>query len=594
MPSVAQPRLRLPGWGLLLLGLLVGALYLAREVLIPLALAILFSFLLAPAVRRLENWGVKRGLATVFVTLLAMLVIAGVTWFAGNQALSLVGKLPQYRENITAKIEKLRAPPKGDLGKAAEAIKDIEKEMRPGGGRAAPPPPPKGPEPSAVPTNALQIIGKLGLSLIALIGSTIAVVVLTALMLLQRNDLRDRLIRVVGEAHIHLTTQAMEDAGRRVSRYLMMQLLVNACYGVPLATALWLIGLPNALLFGLLATILRFIPYLGAAIAASLPILLAFAISDGWQTIAWTVGVIATLEFVTAYMVEPWLYGESTGLSPIAIVFSAIFWTWLWGPLGLLLATPLTVCLAVIGRHIPQFRFFHVLLGVEPVLPAPVRLYQRLVALEYEEALELAEHAARQDGAVALYDEVMLPALLLAKRDRQRSALDERHERFVFDGLLRIAEDIETGDGARDAAAAEGNRAQASVSIPVCIVPAHDDADAIAGAMLARAISPEHYRAVVLAHEKLAGEIVEEAAASDARAICVSAMPPAAAANAAYVCKRLRLRLPDRKIVVALWHANTNLEAIAERLRHAGADEVVTRLPQAMERLRLIAPVAAG
>src|SRR5579885_410180 len=168
MPSAAQPRLRLPGWLFLLFGLLVGALYLAREVLIPLALAILFSFLLAPAVRRLEHWRVKRALATVLVTLLAVLALSGVTWFAGNQAVSLAGKLPQYRDNITAKLEKLRAPPKGDLGKAAEAIKDIEKEMRPGGGRAAPAPPPKAPEPSAVPTNALQIIGKLGLSFLGL------------------------------------------------------------------------------------------------------------------------------------------------------------------------------------------------------------------------------------------------------------------------------------------------------------------------------------------------------------------------------------------------------------------------------------------
>jgi hypothetical protein len=445
-----------------------------------------------------------------------------------------------------------------------------------------------------VPSNALQVIGKLGLSLLGLAASTIAVVVLTALMLLQRDDLRDRLIRVVGEAHIHLTTQAMEDAGRRVSRYLLMQLLVNACYGVPLATALWLIGLPNALLFGLLATILRFIPYLGAAIAAALPILLAFAISDDWSTIAWTVGVIGTLEFVTAYMVEPWLYGESTGLSPLAIVFSAIFWTWLWGPIGLLLATPLSVCLAVIGRHIPQFRFFHVLLGVEPVLPMPVRFYQRLVAMEYEEALELAEETAVRDGALRLYDEVLLPALLLAKRDRQRSALDERHENFVFESMLRIAEEVK---GAQDAAREgdEGGRPASPVAaVPVCIVAAHDDADAIAAAMLARAVSPDHYRPVVISHEKLAGEVVEEVAASGANAVCISAVPPSAAANAAYICKRLRRRLPGHKIVVALWHANVNLATIRDRLLHAGADEIVTTLPEAMERIRLIAPVAAG
>ena len=583
MASVAQPRLRLPGWMFVVLGALVAGLYLAREVLIPLALAILFSFLLAPAVRRLERWRIGRAPATVVVVLLAVALLAGVAWFAGNQAVSLAGKLPQYRDNITEKLRKLRAPPKGELGKAAQALKDIERESRPDG-RA--PPPPKEPAPSAVPANAYQLVGKLGLSLLGLVASLVAVVVLTALMLLQRDDLRDRLIRLVGEGHVHLTTQAMEDAGSRVSRYLMMQLLVNACYGVPLAGALWLIGLPNALLFGLLATVLRFVPYLGAAMAASLPILLAFAISDGWQTIAWTLGVIATLEFVTAYVVEPRLYGESTGLSPLAIVFAAIFWTWLWGPLGLLLATPLTVCVAVTGRHLPMLRFLHVLLGMEPVLPLPMRVYQRLVAMEYEEALELAEERAAADGIVRLFDELMLPALLLAKRDRLRSALDARHEQFVFESLARLAEEVGAAESAGPASAAQ--------PLEVSIVPAHDDADAIAAEMLARAVSLEHYRPLVLAHEKLAGEIVEQVAASASKAVCISAVPPSAAANAAYLCKRLRLRCPGRKIVVALWHANTNLPAIEARLRAAGADEIVTRLPEAMERIRLIAPLAAG
>src|SRR4051812_2510157 len=248
MASHAQPRLRLPGWLFLVLMAVVFILYAAREVLIPLALAILFSFLLAPGMRRLEHWRLGRGVATVIVTAVFVAILAGIAWFAGNQAVSLVGKLPEYRENIAAKIQKLRAPPKGNLGKAAKAIREIEKEIKPGTE------PQRSPEKSesAVPGTALQLIGKLGVSLLGLVASAIAVLVLTALMLLQRDDLRDRLVRLVGDAHIHLTTQAMEDAGQRVSRYLLMQLLVNVCYGAPLAIALYLIGLPNALLFGLL------------------------------------------------------------------------------------------------------------------------------------------------------------------------------------------------------------------------------------------------------------------------------------------------------------------------------------------------------
>ncbi len=580
MASYADRPVRLPGWSLVLLAVLAGILYLAREVLIPLALAILFSFLLAPAVRRLEHWGLGRGLGASLATALFVAILAGVAWFAGTQAMSLAGKLPVYQENITAKLRALRSPPKGNLGKAARAIKEIEKEVKPAPAAGA-----KEPPPSAVPANALQLIGKAGISLLGLLASTVAVIVLTALMLLQRDDLRDRLIRVVGEAHIHLTTQAMQDAGSRVSRYLLMQLLVNACYGVPLAAALYFIGLPNALLFGLLATVLRFVPYLGAAIAAALPILLAFAISDGWTPIAWTAGTVATLEFLTGYVIEPRLYGESTGLSPLAVVFSAIFWTWLWGPVGLLLAMPITVCLAVVGRHIPQLGVFHVMLGVEPVLPAPVRFYQRLVSMEYEEALELAESHAHAHGLLETLDGIMLSALLLAKRDRQRSARDDRPERFAFESLERIAEEA----GARDEP--PPGRAPRPV---VSLVPAHDEVDFVAARILERAAAPEHYELRLFPHDKLAGEIVEALARDPGEAICISAVPPAAAANASYFCKRLRMRLPRQKLLVALWHANSNLEALKRRLHEAGADEVVTTLPEALERLRLLAPAAGG
>jgi hypothetical protein len=420
----------------------------------------------------------------------------------------------------------------------------------------------------------------------------VAVIVLTALMLVQRDDLRDRVIRLVGAGHIHLTTQAMEDAGGRVSRYLLMQLVVNACYGIPLGAALYFIGVPNALLWGLLAMLLRFIPYLGAPTAALLPITLAFAISNGWELVAWTIAVIVVLDFTIAYVVEPWLYGESTGLSPAAVVFSAMFWTWLWGPIGLLLATPLTVCISVVGRYIPQWSFLSVMLSGEPALPAPVRFYQRLVALEYEEALDLAEQFVKEHGLASLFECVLLPALLMAKRDRLRVSLDERRERFVFDSLLRLAEELndripgdEKADGKRssDDKAAE---APPGSTFAVCIAPAQDDADYIAAVMLARLIDPAGYQSFLMPKEMLAAELVDRVAERTCNPLCISAVPPEAAANAAYLCKRLRSRLPQQKIVVALWHAEGNVERIKQRLVDAGADQVVTRLPEALERLR--------
>jgi predicted PurR-regulated permease PerM len=613
MASTAVRPLRAGVPPLLVLALATASLYLAREVLIPLALAVLFTFLLSPAVRRIETIGLRRGLATVVSIAVFLAGIGVVGWVAGNQVVSLAGKLPEYRENIAKKLKTLHAPAQGDLGKAAKALKELETEASGQSKEAAAqkPPPPK---PAAVPTTPLEMIGKLGVPLLTLIAMAIAIIVLTALMLVQRDDLRDRIIRLVGAGHVHLTTKAMEDAGGRVSRYLLMQVVVNACFGIPLAVALYFIGIPNALLFGLLGFLLRFIPYLGAPAAALLPITLAFAISDGWELVTWTVGVIAVLDFTIAYVIEPWLYGESTGLSPAAIVFSALFWTWLWGPIGLLLATPMTVCISVVGRYIPQWNFMTVILSDEPVLPAPVRFYQRLVALEYEEALDLAEEHVKEHGLLSLFDSVVMSALLLAKRDRMRFSLDERRERFVFDGLLRIVEELnEKGEAKADKKKPDGEQAvdkksgdtktgepeitdkATLASLPaIRIAPAQDDADYIAAVMLARSIAPEHYEALLLPRELLAAELLDQIAAHPDNALVISAVPPSAASNAAYLCKRIRQRFPQQKIVVAIWHANTNIDRVKQRLIDAGADEVVTRLPDALERIRLVSPQRAG
>jgi predicted PurR-regulated permease PerM len=569
---------------------IVAVLYQAREVLIPLALAMLFSFVLAPLARRLEALHVGRPASTLMVIILFVLVLGSVGWAAGNQMLSLVGKLPEYREHIVKKLETLRSPPKdGDLGKAAKAIKELEKDIKPEPKPAAAPE--AEPEPAKIkplPTTPLELIRALGLPLVTLIGMAVAVIVITALILLQRDDLRERLMRLVGEGQIHLTTQAMEDAADRVSRYLLTQLVVNVCYGLPLAAAFHFIGLPNALLWGLLATVLRFIPYVGAPTAAALPILLALAISDGWTMVAWTAGSIAAMELLMAYGVEPFVYGRSTGLSPIAIVLSALFWTWLWGPIGLLLATPLTVCLATAGRHVPQLGFLNVILGVEPVLPGEVRLYQRLVALEYDEAFDLADEHAREHGVAKTFEDILLPALILAKRDRLRGRLDAERETFVFDGLQRIVEDLEDKPE---------NRGQAPISEPappVCIVPAHDHADYIAGLMLARLFAPERFEGLVLPKESLASEIVERVAKTCDRAVIVSAVAPSAASNAAYVAKRLRSRFPEQKIVVALWAARGNLERVAERLKLSGSSEVLTTFSEAIAQARVIANPNTG
>jgi predicted PurR-regulated permease PerM len=515
----------------------VAVLYLAREVLIPLALAVLLSFLLAPAIRRLERWHLGRVLSTFSVVALGFSVIGGVAYVAADQAVSLTAKLPEYRANVHEKIRAIRHPQTGDLGKAAEAIKDLERQADP----SSPKPMPV----VATPKSGFAQLVDLVSPVAKPAATALAVIVFTILILLNRENMRDRLIALFGARRINLTTQAMGEASYRVSRYLAMQLVVNACFGIPFGFALWLIGVPNAALWGLLATLLRFIPYAGVWIAVSMPALLAFAISDGWSMVAWTLGTFLTLELILVNAVEPWLYGRSAGLSPIAIIAAAIFWTWLWGPVGLLLATPLTVCVAVMGRYIPEFGYLNTVLGVEPVLPPEARFYQRLIARDQEEAQELAERHAEEHGTTALYQDVVIPALNLAERDRHAGALDEEQVRFVFETVEQVVQEQEEG-------LAEKQPAQGGT---VGLLAAHDKADHLAATMLAHALRGER-NAVVLPFPALAAETMLKMAQNNCETVCISAIPPHAAAHAGRLCKRLKKRFPDVKVVVVLWAGN--------------------------------------
>jgi len=547
------------------IGLLVAAaiLYLARDVLIPLALAILLSFLLAPLVRRLEHWKLGRLTSTLIAVVIGFAFIGGIGLVAARQALSLAGKLPEYRENIREKIHALRAPNDGTLGKAAEAIKQLESDAAPG---AATPLPVTETAPSAFAALA-EMVGPF----VKPIGTALAVVVFTILLLLNRENMRERLIGLIGPRQINVTTQAMGEASYRVSRYLYMQLVVNMMFGIPFGIALYFIGVPNAMLWGLLGTLLRFVPYAGVWIAAALPTLLGFAIFDGWSEVMWIVGVFVVLELILVNAVEPWLYGRSAGLSAIAIIAAALFWTWLWGPVGLLLAVPLTVCIAVMGRYIPEMGWLNVLLGVEPVLTPEARFYQRLIARDQEEAGEIAEKYAEEHGNVALFENILVPALSLAESDRHRGALDEEQSRFAFETTRQIAEELRTEEEARVDDACRH----------VCIVPAHDQADDVAGAMLARLIpGAQRFPA-----GSLAAETIDKVDEQGCRIVCISAVPPRAASHAAYLVRRLKQRFPSKRIVVGLWSTET-IDKVKPRLLEAGADDVLTRLADAATQLR--------
>src|SRR6202051_128886 len=422
----------------------ITALYFARVMLVPLALAVLFTFVLAPLVSVLERIRIPRFLAIFLVVGIAVSGIGIMGWTVGNQLIDVTNQLPSYKTNIKEKIDAIHNPKNRKLDKAADAMKELGKEI------AENPPTPTEPaasslknsgnnksaaQPKALPVQVFQPASNPLESLNSVItplGSAVIVVVLTIFMLAGREDLRNRLIGLVGHGHLNLMTQALDDAGSRVSRYLVLQLVINACFGVVIGVGLYFIGFSNSMLWGVVAALLRFLPYVGSPLAAVLPILLSLAIFPNWTGPVATIGLYLIVEMLVGNFLEPLIYGANTGISSFAILFAAIFWTLIWGPIGLLLSTPLTVCLVYLGRHVPALHFLNIILGDQPVLSPEAHYYQRLLASDQAEAKQVLEDHLKTHSLEDLYDAVLIPALALAEQDRHHDDLEEITEQFIF------------------------------------------------------------------------------------------------------------------------------------------------------------------
>ncbi|TIT49925.1 MAG: AI-2E family transporter, partial [Mesorhizobium sp.] len=410
--------------------------YFGREVFLPIAIALLLTFALVPMVSALKRVGLPRLPAVIASVLSAFTVLALFSFIVATQVSELAQNIPLYQSNILTKVRSLKETGIGGgiIARLSGVIESVGQELD---RQEAPPPAADEPEREPVPVEIiarerpLQVLQNLIGPLISPLASAGLIIVVVIFMLLEREDLRDRFIRLVGYGDLHRTTEALQEAGKRVGRYLLMQLVVNIVYAVPIAFGLWVLGIPNALLWGLLALALRFVPYIGPIIGALLPLFLALAVAPGWSLVLWTAGLFVAMEMITGNVVEPWLYGSRTGLSPLAIIVAAIFWTWLWGPLGLVLSTPLTVCLVVLGRHVPQFEFLDVLFGNEPVLEPHARLYQRLLAGDPEEATDHAEEILEEKYLFEFYAKVAIPALLLGEQDRVRGVMGDEQRRQV-------------------------------------------------------------------------------------------------------------------------------------------------------------------
>ena len=577
----------------------IAALYFAKEIFVPLALAVLFAFLLTPLVTGLERLRLGRIPSVTLVLIVSFSLIGAVGWIVANQLIEVINELPNYTSNIREKMESLHGPHGGSLAKATDSVQQLTKELSTSPANQPPPPAamrsartqtrkaapslPSSERPLPVeivepPPGALQALRNVLGPLLAPLSTAGIVMVFSIVMLVKREDLRNRLLRLLGQRQLNVATQAFDDATQRVSRYLRMQFVVNAAYGSLLTVGLYFIGVPTALLWGVLAGLLRFVPYIGPIIGGSLPVFLALAVFSSWVQPLLCLGLFVVIEVTVAYIIEPWLYGAHTGISSLAILVAAAFWTALWGPVGLVLSTPLTVCLVVLGRYVPQLEFLYVILGDEPVLSPEVQLYQRLLAMDQREAHAVIELFLKDRSLVELYDAVIIPALSMAEEERHRGVLDEARENFLIQSINEFI--AEFADQSKDPVAP-------SQDIRVVCIPASDRADETTAGMLAQLLELAGYATVSFPVMASHTDVLAELSIQQSDIVCISALPPFALMNARSLSKRLRVSFPKLRIVVGLWNFSGGGVTAEQRLEAAFAVEVVTTLAQAIERVQM-------
>ena len=560
---------------------IIAGLYLGREFLIPLSLAALITFLLSPLVTKLERWLGNVG-AVIATMLLILAGSLGLGWTLGNQAVDLANQLPGYKENIRGKLQAFQIPNGGAFDRVSETVRDLKKDLpgatagenAPGAAESPAPMPVKVVEtPESTP---FQTVKAMAAPILGPLGTAALVMLLAAFMLLKREDLRGRLIRLIGQGRISATTRAMEDAGTRVRRYLVMQLVVNVTYGIPLAIGLYFIGVPNAMLWGALAAVLRFIPYIGPWIAAAFPILLSLAVSPTWLPPLLTIGLFIVLELVSNNVLEPWLYGTSTGVSPVALIVAAVFWTWMWGTVGLVLATPFTVCLVVMGRHIPQLSFFSVVLGEEEALTPAEDCYHRMLRQGEHDELELVDAFLKSKPLEELYESVLIPVIVSAEEDQRQGMIDTDQRDRIAKATAEIIEDL----GERYTATTP-EREEDADPIPDCrvhCIPARAERDELGAAMLSHLLKQRGFEASRAPDRRSAGELARELGTMLPDVACIMAIPPSKPVHARNLCRKIRTELPEQRIVICLWGHEEDAAEEIKALREAGAEEVFKSL----------------
>jgi predicted PurR-regulated permease PerM len=586
--------------GAVVAAIIIGALYFGREVFIPIALAILLSFALAPVVRLLQRGHFPRALSVLVVVLLAFASIFAIGGVIASQVAELAGELPRYEFIMQEKIRSLRgtAAASGTLERAADVLQDLSKELSnprpsfPSADTARAPAAQEGkPIPVEVrqpPPTALENLVALISPLLRPLTTTGIVAIFVVFILLQREDLRSRFIKLAGAHDLQKTTAALDDGARRLSRLFLFQLAINAGFGVVIGIGLWLIGIPNPVLWGILSAVLRFVPYVGAVISAVFPMILAAAVDPGWTMLLWTAALFIVVEPLVGQIVEPLVYGHSTGLSPVAIVASATFWTALWGPIGLVLAMPLTVCLVVLGRHVDRFQFLEVMLGDRPALTPPELFYQRMLAGDPAEAVEKAEEFLKERPLSAYYDQVAVPGLKLAQNDILRGSLDRGQSEKIRAAVLEVIDDLADEDDMVTKGDTHDPEAEATVEsapgqatplpvlardelapawqslAPVLCAAGRGPLDEAVAAMLAQLLGKHGLNTRIASADTVATGAATPLDTEGVALVCLSYLDTSSTAHMRYAVRRLRRKLPHATLVLGCWMADGGQAAIRD------------------------------
>jgi predicted PurR-regulated permease PerM len=604
-----QSNLQETAYAAVIAAVVVAGVYLGQPLLVPLALSILMAFALAPVVEFLRRLRLGRVPGVILAVTLAVLLISAIMGFIGTQLAWLAVSLPQYQNNIITKIQSVEGSAAnnglvqgaiGMINNLSEQIAQVpalhnaeETQSKTTSQITRPATPVVIQQPPADPLTLIKnIVGPI----LEPLADLALIIIFVIFILLQKEDLRDRFIMLAGSRDMQRTTLAIDDGAERLSRYLLLQTAVNTTFGLLVGVGLWVIGIPNPALWGLIAGMFRFVPYIGVPIAAMLPLALALAIDPGWSMMFWALAWFVVLESITGQAVEPWLYGRNMGLSALAVVVAAGFWTFVWGPVGLLLSTPLTMCLVVLGRHVDQLRFLDVMLGDAPPMAPEESFYLRMLAGNSDEATEQAEAYLQDHSLSDYFDEVAVRGLALAQLDVNRGALTEEGRKRIattvelFIDNLAMHEDpaVSGADAPRQALPSEWQNR------PVLCVAGRSVLDHAAASLLAHMLEREGIGARVASFEDVSPSLIQDFTCDGVRVICVSYLEPGSPKNARYLARRLRKRMPDLPLIAGFWSVIEDDTHYLDSFEATECDFLANNLRQAVEQVSSLMSRPAG